>query len=265
MPARRGATHLPFAALWPDLHGWGSVRQDAGMDEPVVSGRYVYVCDERPVPVEETFAIRHENRGVVVASVRSAPGTRLAVEAVHGAESSIAAELAWTSELGGTASAANLSYRWRGGRVEATGDVIAGEHHERRPVDVTVDAPGASFFPLMRVFSGRTLLRLLDATDRAVDVVTPDIRDPRDVERWLHPLVDHRRVGAAHPATLDVDGVERSCQVVDYLGGSYDQAATVWVDEGGLLLRYTWDQPGVGDWDVRLADITGEWPRPVDW
>ena len=56
---------------------------------------------------------------------------------------------------------------------------------------------------------------------------------------------------------LDVDGKIRACRVVEYLGGSYDQPATVWLDEGDLLLRYTWDQPGVGDWDVRLADVQG--------
>jgi hypothetical protein len=225
-------------------------------------GRYAYWCDGAEVPVDERFEVVPQNRGLLVTSNRSAPGTMLTVDSVFGAEGGVDATLTWTSELEGTAAHAAVRHRWDGAVLEASG-LVDGRDSAGR-----LDAPGASYFPLMRVFSGRTLLRLMAASadgHDGIDVVTPDIRNPKAVERWLAPLLDHRRIASVQATTLEVDGVERPCHEVEYLGGSYDQAASVWVDDGGLLLRYTWDQPGVGDWDVRLCDVEGDWPRPREW
>jgi hypothetical protein len=225
-------------------------------------GRYAYWCDGAEVPVDERFEVVPQTRGVLVTSSRSAPATLLTVESVFGAEGGVDATLTWTSELEGTAAHAVVVHRWNGSVLAASGQVDGRDAAER------LEAPDASYFPLMRVFSGRTLLRLMaDAAEGSdgIDVVTPDIRDPKAVERWLAPLLDRRRIASVRPTTLEVDGVARECHEVEYLGGSYDQAASVWVDPGGLLLRYTWDQPGVGDWDVRLCDVEGDWPRPRQW
>jgi hypothetical protein len=221
-------------------------------------GRYTYVCDGRPVPVDETFAVVPQTRGLLVSCARTAPGTSMLVDVVHGPQTE--ATFTWTSELAATAAHAQVVHTWDGAHLHAHGTVEG-----VGAFDETVAAPGASYFPLMRVFSGRTLLRLIDAGADGVDVMTPDIRDPKELDRWLRPLLDHRRVGAVDDTTLDVDGAVRPCRVVEYLGGSYDAPARVWVDDGGLLLRYTWEQPGVGDWDVRVEQIDGDWPRPVEW
>lgn len=221
-------------------------------------GRYTYSCDGKPIPVEESFTVERQQRGVVVASARSAPGTRMSVEVVYGIDGGTMASLTWTSDLEGTSPASSVVYTVDGeGAVVFTDD--AGLSH---PVDASADV---SFFPLMRVFSGRSLSKVVEGSEAGADVLTPDIRDPQATERWLQPLVDRRRAASVVAGSLDVDGVAHDCRIVEYLGGSYDQPATVWLDEGGLLLRYTWDQPGVGDWDVRLADVVGPWPAPVMW
>jgi hypothetical protein len=241
--------------------GLGTSGQDGWMTT-IAKGRYAYRCDGTETPVDERFEVLPQTRGLLVTSRRSAPGTGLQVDSVFGAGGTIEATLSWTSELAGTAAHAVVVHRWNGSVLAASGQV------DGRDAAARLEASDASYFPLMRVFSGRTLLRLMAASadgHDGIDVVTPDIRDPKAVERWLAPLLDHRRIASVQATTLEVDGVERPCHEVEYLGGSYDQAASVWVDEGGLLLRYTWDQPGVGDWDVRLCDVEGDWPRPREW
>ena len=222
------------------------------------SGRYVYLCDGDAVPVDETFAIASQERGLVVSSVRTAPGTRLDVETVYAPDGGTIASLTWASGVEGTTPAASVTYRLTAEGGGLLTDTAGSQHLIEMPAD-------ASFFPLMRVFSGRSLAKVVAGGDAGAAVLTPDIRDPRATERWLLPLVDQRRAAAVVEGTLEVDGVHHACRIIEYLGGSYDQPATVWLDSGGLLLRYTWDQPGVGAWDVRLRDVDGSWPKPVMW
>lgn len=224
----------------------------------VTSGRYTYTCDGKPIPVDEPFRIEAQGRGLVVTSQRTAPGTSMTVEAVYGAGGRIDATIDWTSELSGTTPMSHVEYR-----IDADAGVT---FVDDAGATQRVDAPlETSFFPLMRVFSGRSLSKVVAGGAAGADVLTPDIRDPKIHERWLQPLVDRRRAASVVEGALDVDGVSRGCKIVEYLGGSYDQPATVWLDEGGLLLRYTWDQPGVGAWDVRVADVEGQWPTPAVW
>jgi hypothetical protein len=224
----------------------------------VTQGRYTYVCEGEPIPVDEPFSIERQERGLVVASQRVAPGTRMSIEAVYGIGGAVDATIAWTSELAGTSPATHVEYAVAPDGTVSFTEADAGT----KPVEVP---EGTSFFPLMRVFSGRSLSKVVDGGVDGADVLTPDIRDPKELDRWLQPLVDRRRAANVIEGSLVVDGVDRACRIIEYLGGSYDQAATVWLDEGGLLLRYTWDQPGVGDWDVRVADVEGDWPVPVSW
>lgn len=227
----------------------------------MTTGQYAYLCDGAETPIREDFTVDERWGIVTVTSSRSAPGTSLTVVASYTPDGGQSAAVAWRSDLAGTVPVADVDLTLLAdGRVVVSGEVAGAAVDD----EVTVGADG-SLFPLMRVFSGRTLLRLATAGDAGLEVCVPDIRDPRDRAAFLRPLVDRRRVGSVRDDSLEVDGRSVPCRVVEYLGGSYDQAAEVWVDEGGLLLRYTWDQPGVGDWDVRLCEVTGEWPRPARW
>lgn len=236
----------------------------------VTSGCYTYSVDGSVAPVAEPFTVTCREQSVLVTSERVAPGTRLNVDAVYNADGPTDVLLTWASDHEDLPQIATMRYvHDPAGGLTASGTVDSVEHSHELALSAA-----ASFFPLMRVYSGRTLLRLVDAGDgggagdavnAGVDVVTPDIRDPSVHALFLQPLRDHRRTGATERTTLEVDGRAVACTKVEYLGGSYDQPASVWVDDGGLLLRYTWDQPGVGDWDVRIGDINGPWPVPRDW
>jgi hypothetical protein len=228
------------------------------------TGRYRYTLDGVEIPVEERFTIEHQARGVVVAGFRTAPGTRLDVESVYRIDGTSHCSLAWTSELENTASSVRATYV-----VNLDGSVSATWVTEDGPeVAQSIDVAGGhapSFFPLLRVFSGRSVAKLVAVAPTPLPVLVPDIRDPKNVERFLTPLLGDRLAASVEAGTCAVDGVDRACEVVDYRGGSYDSDATVYLDGGGLLLRYTWPQEGAGDWDVQLCEVEGNWPEPSLW
>ena len=228
------------------------------------TGRYRYTLDGVEIPVEERFAIEPQTGGLLITGFRSAPGTRLDVEASYLTDGTTNCVLMWTSELEGMASSVRAAYEVAlDGSVVATWITEGGPEVTQAIAAAGVQAP--SFFPLMRVFSGRSLAKLVEVSPTPLPVLVPDIRDPKAVERFLTPLLGDRFAASVEPGMCAVDGIERSCSVVDYRGGSYDSDATVYLDAGGLLLRYTWPQEGVGDWDVELCEVVGDWPEPSQW
>jgi len=225
------------------------------------TGRYLYRRDGDLMPVDEMFVVTRSPDATRVEVERTAPGTTLSVDATWWGDRSLSFDIGWSAADDSLAPRTDARYEFRDGVLtssRAFGDAAA-------TVDtVQVDEP-LLVFPLMRVFSGRIVAAIAAGPADGSLVLVPDIRDPSDVDGWLRPLVDRRRALAAGDDFVVVDGEPRAARVFDYLGGSYEAAATAYVDGSGLLLRYTWDQPGVGDWDVRVAEIVGPWPEPADW
>ena len=231
--------------------------------DATTTGRYRYLLNGQEIEVDERFAVTVGIDGVFVSSARAAPGTRLSVECVYSSDGVTGCVLEWTSELEGMAPSVLASYVVASdGSIEATWSVADGPE---RTDSIPAGLIAPSFFPLMRVFSGRSVAKLVAVVPNPLPVLVPDIRDPKAVENFLTPLLGDRFAASVVDGVCEVDGVDRECVVVDYRGGSYDVDATVYLDEGGLLLRYTWPQEGVGEWDVRLSDIEGSWPRPSTW
>ena len=107
--------------------------------------------------------------------------------------------------------------------------------------------------------------------ESSTTVIVPDVRDPSKREQLFMPLVDRRTAEVVGTEDVVVERATSADEVTEatiyrYVGGSYgEQGAHVVVDDGGLMRRYAWDQPEVGHWDVRLAEVTGTWPRPLTW
>jgi hypothetical protein len=228
------------------------------------TGRYRYLLGGAEQPVEERFRITPFDDHTTVESWRRAHGTSLQVQAQYFADGRCECELIWNSEVPDTAEHVEAHYSIApDGSVGARWRTNRGAQQQSQ---VAASAKGGpSFFPLMRVFSGRTVRALALAAGQSKAVVVPDIRDPKAVSAFLTPLVGDRHAAAVQSGSTDVDGVDHECAVVDYRGGQYDSDATVFVDDGGLLLRYTWPQDGVGDWDVQLCEVQGPWPAPSQW
>lgn len=98
-----------------------------------------------------------------------------------------------------------------------------------------------SFFPLMRIFSGATLLTILENNGRC-QVLVPSIKTPEQRDTLFQPLVTERTV-----ERLD-DGAYL------YRGGEYDDAARYELTQCGILQRYSWQQSEREHWDVELIE-----------
>ncbi len=193
-------------------------------------GRYRYLLNDAQVDVEETFS--HERASWQ--SRRIAGGVRLEVEAtVDGAGVFDEVLVEWVGA--GLQRSLTVSRRADGWCWALAGPTGSEE---------LIVASSAYFFPLLRCFQGQVVTTIEEAGPEGLHVVVPDIRDPSDGDQLLRPLVDRRAV------TRRPDGI------YEYLGGSYDAAARCTIGADGLLDRYTWEQPGVGNWDVQCERLT---------
>ena len=107
------------------------------------------------------------------------------------------------------------------------------------PQELLFDRP-TCFFPLMRVFSGETLLTIVENGGRS-QVLVPSIKTPEQRDSLFQPLLSERTVerlpdGAYH-----------------YRGGEYDDGARYELNASGLLQRYAWQQSEGEFWEVELV------------
>lgn len=272
--------------------------------ESTISYEYFHDGEREPID-ERVLILRDDEDGSVrVIGSRVAFGTELRVAVAFGsqepgassADRAVIASLEWIPDVTTDVVARRAEYVLAGrtlivdvdgGADPATGD--DGEPPGRGDVHggtdpATVGGPddgfvtslpeGARLFPLLRVFSGPVVMACAAATvadGAGVTVVVPDVRDPSKTDEFLAPVIDVRTARNVGTEDVVVERTESADEVEPatvfrYFGGSYDEdGAEVVVDAGGLLRRYAWDQPGAGFWDVRLAEVTGAWPRPNSW
>ena len=181
-----------------------------------------------------------------VTSARRAPGIEIAVDAVFGDGLVRSCVITWQSDV----VSVEADYVWRGNMLECRRiqDGCAADEQQ-----LACDQ-GASLllFPLMRIFTGPLISRLLDNGGTG-QVVVPDIRQPDDSHSLLLPLVSRRDANILESdAALDIDGGKLPCRLCEYTGGQYGSGSRFWVAEDETLLRYQW-QPSSGQhWDVWL-------------
>ncbi len=227
--------------------------------EPVrTRGRYVYRFAGAVVPVDERFVLGQVGDGVRVRATRVAahPTVRLEATVTYRPSRPVAAALRWTGSSPGIPASAEATIAADNDRVR-TERIVDGRYH----LDESVRG---ELLPLLRVFAGPVVVATSEPGGR--DVVVPDIRDPGRPATLFAPLVDRRTAELLGEREVVVDGVARGGRAYRAVGGAYgERGAEFVVDEGGLLLGYTWDQPRVGAWDVRLDGLTGPWPTPARW
>ncbi len=124
-------------------------------------------------------------------------------------------------------------------------------------VEVTqLAAPAEGIFllsPLMRVYTGPVIARLLEAGGKGT-VVVPAIGKPEQTDTLLRPQVSERTaVILEADCTVDLGEGAQSCRLCEYIGDQYQQGTHFWLRSDDLLLRYTWRQTPELEWDVRLV------------
>jgi hypothetical protein len=116
-------------------------------------------------------------------------------------------------------------------------------------IDVPEHTP---LFGLLRVFTGPLLLAILER-DGQTRIVTPSLSAQPDRDQLLQPLVSERTVQDLGIADMHTGKQSLKARKMTFSGGPYEQASLCWVDEQGVLLGYDWEQPGVGQWQVRRS------------
>lgn len=213
-------------------------------------GRYRYLVGGAEVPVAESYVVDLGDDGTRVRSRREAPEAHVVIDvdawfpAAHHPDPAVTGEPA-----------------------KATVTMVVGDHRASTTLTPRPSV-GQVQFPLLRVFAGAMVLAA--AQPGGVEAMVPDIRTPQVPESLLEPLVDRRTATPLGESTVSVELERVPLEIVatryHFTGGSYAEAGAEFeVDDAGLLLRYRWAQPGVGDWEVALVDARGGLPRPLDW
>jgi hypothetical protein len=214
------------------------------------NGSYRYLLDGKDTGIDERWQ-RQELAGGIVAteSTRVAPGIEIAVRAQGTASRVNAFEVEWTRE-GAATLLASYSFDGQDVLVSRSSADQAGEQ-QRLPIAVHDSAPLLS--PLMRIFAGPLIARLL-ADGGSGQVILPFIADPQARDKLLWPVLSERQAllmpEADEVMLLGAQDVPARC--CEYTGDQYADGTRFWLGPNDDLLRYCWQQPGVGEWDVRL-------------
>ncbi|MEH6591364.1 MAG: hypothetical protein V7746_13980 [Halioglobus sp.] len=220
---------------------------------PVSSGCYRYLLDGKDTGIDERWQRQVSADGVVTTnSTRVAPGIKIAVRAQGTASQINAFDVEWTREGAATLLAA-YSFDGRDVLVSRSCAEQGMEQavEQQRVVSTQDVAPLLS--PLMRIFAGPVIARLL-ADGGCGQVVLPFIGDPEARNQLLWPVLSERRAVRLPQADeiLLVGSREIPARCCEYMGDQYADGTRFWLGSDDDLLRYCWQQPGVGEWDVRL-------------
>ena len=203
-------------------------------------GRYDYFLNEAPIDVYETFRItRDDGLATVISSERvaNAFGSHLRVDARLKDRAYDQVEITYTSSGAERIRTANLRVKFHASTAEAERVVDDLSIHQR------INLPDEYLFlPLLRVFTGKVIIQLLE---KPLSVLIPNIRDPQDAENWFALGFEERW------SVQDGDAF-------NFLGGRYDDTARFWINNDGLLTRYIWNEKENLRWDVRLTELNNE-------
>ena len=211
------------------------------------SGEYVYFCNGEQQAITEPWTIHKRGDAQIVRSRRLAADYGVAITAITLAEAdgNTQAALVWQS------SANNQDLR-REVSIDLASDLFS---YQLDDGDIRLVETTAAYrlFPLMRIYMGEVLDHLV-TLDGPGNLLIPNIKDPSDTATLLTPELTERRAVLVKSTSVDIDGRAVPAKLYDYTGDQYESGSCFYVDERGVLLKYTWRQSGDADWDVTLKN-----------
>ncbi|MFT6958627.1 MAG: hypothetical protein ACJAYC_003647 [Halieaceae bacterium] len=216
----------------------------------MLNGFYHYSLNGKPAEVSETWSLEGELTGECrITSKRAAPGTNISVAALvsRGAVQNFSVD--WSD---GAAENISAQYDLQGDNPIVTRRGIGNTELEVIKVAIETRHEPPLLFPLMRIFTGPLIARLLERDSNST-VVLPDIADPADELKLLKPLISKRSAKLLGEEMISAtDGEELLCRGCEYSGGEYTAESRFWLAADDLLERYQWQQSPELFWDVRL-------------
>jgi hypothetical protein len=211
------------------------------------SGSYRYLLNGEPAPFTEAWQRQYLSAGKErLSSSRRAPGIEIITEAslVDGRVKSC--EIQWLADT--VSIQAGYSLEVGGLQFQRQVDGVA---VETETLEAGVDSP-ALLFPLMRIFTGPLICRLLQQGGEGT-VIVPAIGQPDDTDALLRPQFSQRQARVLEAQTeLLLDGQVIECRLCEYTGDQYAAGSRFWIGEDETLLRYQWQQGPEQNWDVCL-------------
>ena len=108
-------------------------------------------------------------------------------------------------------------------------------------------------FPLMRCFQGKTILQVAE-NQALTTVLVPNIINPNDTSNLLKPTFDERtaqNIGTQGIWTHSKNaGLAFDCNIYRYISKHYDDKSKFWLNNEGLLIKYTFHQTNDKLWTV---------------
>jgi hypothetical protein len=214
------------------------------------SGSYCYLLNGEPTQVVESWELDGDlATRCQVSSRRAAPGMAIVVDAQLSDGKVQHFNAVWHGESAETVSARyqllddGLVVAWRGLGCDAD---------ERIETPLDTDTVKPLLFPLMRIFTGPLITRLLELGGEG-NIVLPNIIDPANTSCLLRPQFSARRAAVIeHETTLYSGGEERVCRRFEYTGDQYTPDSRFWLGADDILERYQWQQSADMHWDVWL-------------
>lgn len=214
--------------------------------EPDAAGSYQYFLNGELTEIEERWQVWETGQSQRISSTRQAPGVALLVDAV--AQSGVVREfdVSWRPAEGPDIIA---SYRLAAGGFTYSRQV-AGAVDE---VDEGTDQP-VILYPLMRIFTGMVIEAVAHGGGEAL-VLVPTVSGGEAGPPLLGPDLGKRRVSRCEGLNWPEPGPrpERLTRW-QFVGGQYNANARFWLDQGGRLARYQWQQGADQHWDILMVE-----------
>lgn len=229
-----------------------------GEGDVLARGEYEYLCDGVPVPISESWALSRKAGGFRLSSQREIPALSVVISAhaeVAGGEIKRCV-LRWL-DVGRKACVAMACYRAGEGCHNDGVYRFRSAGSPSRRIAIT----GALYFPLLRIFAGQLLGKMMAQDGGEARILVPWIREPAQTEKIFTPEFSGRRVRYLNTEAGEYAGGSLDC--FEYSGGRYEDGVIYRLRQG-LLREYCWRQ-GSSEWTVRLKKLEGIWPGEQLW
>ncbi len=242
--------HIGYWMLW-----WSEIVQvitSIGDDERFYAkGVYHYRLGDNDTHIREPWTIHEQADGTFITRVeRDATvfKANLLVE-IRSKQSQISnIGIRWTNENEHMVSEATASYEFSEHNLTITRKCEGKQFTENHTLE-----SGVVVSPLMRIGMGAVLTKLVNYPD-GTQVLIPNIKEPDNPDVLLSAYFEERKATVLSTETITAGGVVYQAKRYQYIGELYDESAQFWVDEYGVLLRYTWQQPDGKQWQIDLHD-----------
>lgn len=219
----------------------------------IASGMYQYFEDDRPAGVVEYWSIYQlpDNSEIVRVDRDGRAGkfnTSLLIEVLRNADGHIErCDIRLYYPNTKMMSEARATYNFTDEQVEI-GRVFHGERF-----DEVVNLPAQTvIYPLAHIFIGNVIAQLMKLEGHKGFVFTPNITDLNN-PNLLGGIVDERAVRFVRTESISINSKEYGTRHYQFIGGSYRQDASFWVDEYNVLIRYSYRDANDRVWTTLLT------------